>query len=979
MNRNGASDQRTDRRVRVTGRHDRRMQPTVTVLEDRRLLSRFTVNSTLDDGSAGTLRWAVGQADSIAGANTIDFDSTVFNTPKAITLTGSQLELSNTGGTETITGPVAGVTVSGGGLSRVFLVDGGVSASISGLTLAGGSTSGEGGGLFNSAGATAAITDCNFSGNSAVSNGGGLYNGGTATLINCLFNGNLARLGGGLDSIAGDTTLSNTVVSGNVATSGGGGFAIVNSSTDLSNCTFSDNSAANGAGGLFIYGGATTLTDCTVSGNTAANGAGGGVDQNVGTTILNNCTLSGNSASFGGGGLFDGRGTTMLTDCTLSGNSTGGYGGGVDTTFYGTATLANCTVSGNSASAGGGFSVGLSSATTLTNCIISGNSAATNGGGSSGGVYSTSTLTNCTISGNSASMNGGGLFNKSYYGASLTNCTISGNSAAANGGGLFNNSYYATTLINCTVSGNVASSGGGLDNGSGTVNTGNIIVAENSATVSAPDALGIFASLGNNLIGETDGSGGWVGSDLTGTIDQPLDPLLAASGNYGGPTQTMPLLPGSPAIDAGSNVLIPAGATTDQRGLARIVNSVVDIGAFESSGFTIAVTTGTGQSTGVLTAFSGPLVVAVAPKNPVEPTAGGLVRFTFPPIGASAMPIASPATINATDTASIAAAADGIVGVYTVTATASGIAGRASFRLTNTPLIVVLDPSAAGALRLSGNASIKTSGVVYVDSSSSSALSASGNARVKAAAIDVHGGVQQIGNASLSPNPTTGVAALAVVSLPSPSVLGMTNYGSIKLSGNSITTIQPGIYSKISVSGNARLTLSSGIYLIEGGGLSVSGGANIIGSGVMIVSSGSNYPDPGGMYGSVLLSSTGKCSLSPATSGTYAGIVFFQPLDNTKSISVSGNASAMIGTIYAPGAQLSETRNGALQASLIVDTLTINGNGSVGAASRPIITIVTSQTADREISDLGLIPDLFDGTGDESTTRAFLVRAASKR
>ena len=72
--------------------------------------------------------------------------------------------------------------------------------------------------------------------------------------------------------------------------------------------------------------------------------------------------------------------------------------------------------------------------------------------------------------------------------------------------------------------------------------------------------------------------------------------MLAPLGNYGGPTQTMALLPGSPAIDAGNNALIPAGVTTDQRGLPRIVDGTVDIGAFESSGFTIAVTSGSGQT-----------------------------------------------------------------------------------------------------------------------------------------------------------------------------------------------------------------------------------------------------------------------------------------------------------------------------------------------------------------------------------------------
>ena len=139
MSNNGATDQRKGGRGPVEARQRRRMRPTLMALEDRRLLSTFTVTSTLDNGSVGTLRWAVGQANSAGGAETIAFDKTVFKTPQTITLTGTQLELSDTTGTETITGPKAGVTVSGGGLSRVFQVDGGVTASLSGLTITGGS------------------------------------------------------------------------------------------------------------------------------------------------------------------------------------------------------------------------------------------------------------------------------------------------------------------------------------------------------------------------------------------------------------------------------------------------------------------------------------------------------------------------------------------------------------------------------------------------------------------------------------------------------------------------------------------------------------------------------------------------------------------------------------------------------------------------------------------------------------------------
>ncbi len=57
------------------------------------------------------------------GTETITFDPTVFATPQTITLTAGQLELSNTSGTETITGPAAGVTVSGNNASRVFQID----------------------------------------------------------------------------------------------------------------------------------------------------------------------------------------------------------------------------------------------------------------------------------------------------------------------------------------------------------------------------------------------------------------------------------------------------------------------------------------------------------------------------------------------------------------------------------------------------------------------------------------------------------------------------------------------------------------------------------------------------------------------------------------------------------------------------------------------------------------------------------------
>src|SRR5260370_14054824 len=73
-----------------------RFRPTLEVLEDRWVPSTFTVNSLLDDGSAGTLRYEIGQANATPGDNTIVFDPTVFSTPQTITMAGSHLEVSHT-------------------------------------------------------------------------------------------------------------------------------------------------------------------------------------------------------------------------------------------------------------------------------------------------------------------------------------------------------------------------------------------------------------------------------------------------------------------------------------------------------------------------------------------------------------------------------------------------------------------------------------------------------------------------------------------------------------------------------------------------------------------------------------------------------------------------------------------------------------------------------------------------------------------
>jgi hypothetical protein len=434
-------------------------------------------------------------ADSVGNAN-ITFDKTVFAAPQTITLTGTQLELSNTGEAETITGPKAGVTVSGGGLSRVFQVDAGVTASFSGLTLGGGKTNGNGGGLLNSG--TATLTGCTISGNSAAS-GGGVFNSGTAALTNCTVSGNSASGfggdGGGVFN-SGTATLTGCTISGNSGPHYGHGAGLFNSGkAALTNSTVSGNSAPYG-GGLWNNG-AITLGSSTVSGNSS--NFGGALD-NFGAATFTNCTISRNSAGVNGGGLDNLLfATAALTNCTISGNSTAGSGGGLFNYYFATATLTNCTVSGNSANFGGGLNNGFLGTMTVTGSNIKGNTAVVGGGIANQGTLN---VASSNIINNTATSRGGGL-STTGGSATLANCVINTNqvinpTGTALGGGIdCENSTLA--LTNCAVNANQANGataeGGGIYAFDSTVTVTNSTVNGNKANGSVlGEGGGIYSS-----------------------------------------------------------------------------------------------------------------------------------------------------------------------------------------------------------------------------------------------------------------------------------------------------------------------------------------------------------------------------------------------------------------------------------------------------------------------------------------------------
>ena len=157
-------------RGRKRGR--RRFEAVLLPLEDRQLLSMFPVTSTADDGSTGTLRWAVAGANADTSPSTIVFE--LGTAAATITLTQGQLELCNTSESVTIydgsgQGPV---TISGNNQSGAFQVDSGVTASISGLTITDGATlvgNGAGDGSINDLG-TLTLSDCTITNNPLATN-----------------------------------------------------------------------------------------------------------------------------------------------------------------------------------------------------------------------------------------------------------------------------------------------------------------------------------------------------------------------------------------------------------------------------------------------------------------------------------------------------------------------------------------------------------------------------------------------------------------------------------------------------------------------------------------------------------------------------------------------------------------------------------------------------------------------------------------
>ncbi len=393
------------------------------------------------------------------------------------------------------------------------------------------------------------IGDCDFSSNAAV-DGAAIYesSSGQLSIINSRFEHNSAFAGGGIFVFAGSVTISGTTFENNDAFRAGG--AIYNSGTlSLNHSVFESNSAGSdslGSGGAVANLGKMKAYGCSFSSNYAGSKGGALYNSTSATLSVTNASFFGNNSGFSGGGIFVSSGVVDITGSTFADNDAD-YGGGVGD-FGGTLALENSTLSGNHAEFEGGAIFVSASGEIIDDANDS----------DPPGIL---TAVNVTIANNTAEIEGGG------------------------GAGLFVAEGGTASLCNTLVARNYAFGEDESDPPSDITTSGDGLVTGQ-----------------NNLVG-IGGSG-----QLSGKLNllNVIHPGLAPLADNGGPTDTIALEPGSPAIDAGSNsipgVIVPI---IDQRGALRGPAGLnagpgPDIGAYEASSSYLVSTTTDSDDVGTL-------------------------------------------------------------------------------------------------------------------------------------------------------------------------------------------------------------------------------------------------------------------------------------------------------------------------------------------------------------------------------------------
>jgi len=357
---------------------------------------------------------------------------------------------------------------------------------------------------------------------------------------------------------------------------------------------------------LFAAGtvGSGTPGSCTEAALDAALTGGGAVNFNCGAApasivLTGGKTIAANTTIDGGGVIMlDGNGGTFTQfqvadgiDFSILGLILRNAGGAV-WTDTGNISISASTISDHNGVAGG--AVGGGGTLNITNSIVKRNTytAGSPGAGINSFGNGALTIVDSEISVNTQTNGGGAGLYIGSNNALIMNSTFSGNDATGSVGGGLRNDGTGTIIVNSTFTANSASSGGAIVSLAGSVDVNYSTIAGNTGGGLSNQQQGVTLTLANTIVANNDFNcngtfidggnnlqfGGGLPTSCGGTIPVS-DPLLDILANNGGPTRTMALLPGSPAIDAGNILLCPPA---DQRGVSRPVGAGCDIGAYES-------------------------------------------------------------------------------------------------------------------------------------------------------------------------------------------------------------------------------------------------------------------------------------------------------------------------------------------------------------------------------------------------------------
>jgi large repetitive protein len=490
-----------------------------------------------------TLRAALEEADALPAGSTITVDVPA----GTYDLTLGSLEA--TANTVTVSGAGRAVTVvSAGGASRVLFVGAGTTLKVRGVTVSDGNA-----------------------GNSGY--GGGIESVGTLTVDHAAITGNRAAAGGGLTNAGGTLTVQDSEISNNTDSGYGGaginngGVRNVPGTVTIEHSTLV-NDFGGGDGGAILNGqnGHPATPEAAALAPVRGPRPPPQSARRLVLTVMDS-TFTGDQSGNGGGAVANDGGTLSVAGSTLDSNRAGQAIGGAISSF-GSLSVSSSTVDGNYACYGGGIEVftgGTGGTSTVTQSTISDNHACVGGGLDETGSL---TVTQSTLARNSAPV-GAALEVEGSSSFSLSNSTVSANTADPGQGVVQTYACSSGTVSYVTFAGN--SNALGISCHDVRV-TGTIL----SDSTDGPNCVGAapVETTGYDLDSGTSCAFG-LPTDLTST-----DPRLHPLADNGGPTMTMALRSGSPALDHGGTAASGCPAT-DQRGVPRPQGPACDIGAFE--------------------------------------------------------------------------------------------------------------------------------------------------------------------------------------------------------------------------------------------------------------------------------------------------------------------------------------------------------------------------------------------------------------